>query len=147
MDQVWKISDFGITSEGTSKALKTTHYKRGKSSYRAPEILFRGVYSNKSDIWAIGCMLYRLMLGRPAFPSEGAVGSYFESGALDIPIDSETFPDERRRLFVSKVILEMLDRNPQMRPRAEELYMKFIRWGAESSDPLPGGRSPVSMVM
>jgi hypothetical protein len=92
-------------------------------------------------------MLYKLMLGKPAFPSEAAVGIYVEAGVLDIPIDVGTLPDERRRLFISKIILEMLDRQPQMRPRAEELYMKLISWGAESSDPLPpGGRRSDNMV-
>jgi serine/threonine protein kinase len=146
-DQVWKISDFGIASEGNSKSLKTTQYRRETSCYQAPEVLFRGVFSNKSDIWAVGCILYKLMLGRSAFPSEVAVGGYLEAGVLDIPIDVGTLPDERRRLFVSKIILEMLDRQPQMRPRAEELYMKFISWGAESSDPLPpGGRRSDNVV-
>jgi serine/threonine protein kinase len=106
--------------------------------------LLQGVFTNKSDIWAIGCILYHLILERPAFRNEYAVFDYNSDPdkVLDIAIDAQTLPDERRRAFLSKVIQEMLDRGPQMRPRAEELYKKFTGWGVESSDPQPGARSP-----
>ena len=53
-----KIGDFGI-----SKILDGTSYAQtfaGTSCYMAPEII-RGVkYTNKIDIWSIGCILYEL---------------------------------------------------------------------------------------
>jgi hypothetical protein len=80
-------------------------------------------------------MLYHLILERPAFRNEYAVFEYNSDPdrVLDIAIDVQTLPDERRRAFLSKVIQEMLDRSPRMRPRAEELFMKFTGWGVEST--------------
>lgn len=140
-DQAWKIADFGLTTEGTSGRAHTTHYSRGTPSYRAPELVEydKPTYStNKVDIWAIGCILYEVVLGRKAFRSDDAVNVYarqfaFSGVTLDIAIDSETFPDESRKSFISRVILEMLEVDANKRPRAEELYTKFACWGVDPS--------------
>jgi serine/threonine protein kinase len=35
----WKIADFGLTAEGTSKQARTTRYSMGTPCYRAPELM------------------------------------------------------------------------------------------------------------
>jgi len=77
-DQCWKITDFGLTSEGTSNRLVTTRYARGKPCYRAPELLSneKGGYSNKLDMWSLGCILFELVTGAKAFASDYAVFEY-----------------------------------------------------------------------
>lgn len=37
-----------------------SHRKRGTNTYRAPELIQKCEASKKSDIWALGCILYRL---------------------------------------------------------------------------------------
>jgi len=69
---VWKVADFGLTSEATSRSL-TTKDSRGSTGYRASELVnFDGkaVYSQKSDIWSMGCILYELPTGQLAFASD-----------------------------------------------------------------------------
>src|SRR5438105_8415469 len=77
-NQLWKIADFGTTSEATSKQFCTTPYSRGTSSYRAPEILDQQnpKYNNKADIWALGCIIYEVFTGARAFSSDLAVFTY-----------------------------------------------------------------------
>lgn len=42
--------------------------------YRAPEILFGArYYSEKIDIWSLGCIFAELILKRPLFPSESDI--------------------------------------------------------------------------
>jgi serine/threonine protein kinase len=71
LEYVWKLTDFGVTSVamGTSK---TTIYGRGTSGYRAPELFNPGksYYSNRSDIWALGCIVYELATGRQVFEND-----------------------------------------------------------------------------
>jgi serine/threonine protein kinase len=136
-DQAWKIADFGLATEGTSGRALTTHYSRGTCSYRAPELVEydKRTYTNKVDIWAIGCILYELVLGKKAFSTDHAVYVYtrqFTSsgGTLDkVLLDFETLPDDSRKSFLSSVIHEMLEVDAKNRPRAEELYTKFTCWG------------------
>lgn len=57
---LWKLTDFGISAEATSKNALATYSAKGTSSYRAPEVLREAEFTNKVDIWALGCVLYEL---------------------------------------------------------------------------------------
>jgi serine/threonine protein kinase len=134
-DQAWKIADFGLTSEGTSKRAHTTRYAQGTPSYRSPELIEDFKYTNKVDIWAVGCILYELIFKKKAFSGDGTVLRYFDNfratGTLiDLPFENDTIPDEARRTFLTSIILEMLDVDDTRRPGAWNLYEKFITWGA-----------------
>jgi hypothetical protein len=73
----WKIADFGTTVNGTSHHCITTTYSRGTPSYRAPELLSdTPFYNNKSDIWAVGCILYEVLTGKKAFEDDWSVKQY-----------------------------------------------------------------------
>src|SRR5579859_3026835 len=85
-DDKWKIADFGISAEGTSDAAHTTQYSRGTPSYRAPELLMdaKKTYTNKVDIWALGCILYEIAFNQKAFG--GDIGVYqYASGSGRAP--------------------------------------------------------------
>jgi len=148
-DQAWKIADFGLTQEGTSKKALTTRYSRGTSSYRAPELLLDERYTNKIDIWAIGCILYELVFKGKAFATDISVVQYTHdtsSGkSLPLPFEPDTLPDESRKAFVSKIIAEMLNVNASDRPAADQLYRRFIGWGAESFVSKTAGALPAAV--
>jgi len=75
--QVWKLADFGTCSEATSKRFNTTRFSRGTPCYRAPEILDEApVFNNKTDVWALGCIVYELFAKAKAFSSDWAVHTY-----------------------------------------------------------------------
>ena len=71
---LWKLADFGLSVDGLSN---TTKYSRGTPGYRAPELLAMeeepAWYTNKVDIWAMGCILYELATGQRPFKSDLAV--------------------------------------------------------------------------
>jgi len=77
-DTTWKITDFGLASEGTSKKLVTSNYGRGKPSYRAPELILnsKSGFNNKVDIWSLGCILFEMVTGTKAFNGDHAVLQY-----------------------------------------------------------------------
>jgi serine/threonine protein kinase len=141
-DQAWKVADFGLTREGTSKKAYTTQYSRGTNSYRAPELIrdCNRNYTNKVDIWAVGCIFYELVFQVKAFQGDYEVIQCcceprgFEK-ALQFPFESVRFLDEARKTFVSKLILEMLDIDATRRPGAEAIHERFIGWkdGVRSS--------------
>ena len=64
-----KLIDFGTASD-MSNTGKFTDYV-GTRWYRAPEILLKSASYDKSiDIFALGCIMAELYLGRPLFPGQ-----------------------------------------------------------------------------
>jgi serine/threonine-protein kinase SRPK3 len=58
-----KLSDFGVCMmmDQLSRGDIQTRY------YRAPEIILRSSYTEKIDIWSIGCLMYELLTGELLF--------------------------------------------------------------------------------
>lgn len=121
----------------------------GTPGYRAPESLHGGRdFSRKSDVWAIGCLLYELAATgkKKAFSNDRETLAFIE-GRVHLPqvdaevnssLDRETYcPKERRkRTFVAQVnsiigsclVLQPSDRATvmQLKVRFEELKAYLI---------------------
>lgn len=126
----WKLGDFGLTAEGTSKKEKDTFFSRGTQSYRAPELVQDGRYSNRTDIWAVGCIFYELIYHHKAFGSDVAVHEYAcersSSGApLSPGTESEYVTRDYIRSFVERTLLSTLDIDRLRRPSAINLHAHF----------------------
>lgn len=132
-NEVWKIADFGISAEGTSRKALTTVSARGTASYRAPELV-KGeklTYTRQVDIWAMGCIFFELTFHRKAFSGDISVLSYALSGeAPELPAvlhlgqstqEIESAPKQALRTL----IYAMLDLSPPDRPSAQHLYNIF----------------------
>lgn len=67
-----RLGDFGI-----AKVLESTadlaHSFTGTFNYMSPEAMESQPYSMKSDVWALGCVLYEMCTLRPAFPEVGLI--------------------------------------------------------------------------
>jgi serine/threonine protein kinase len=134
----WQIADFGLTTEGTSQRSYTTHYSRGTSSYRAPELVRNGQFNNKVDIWAVGCILYEIVTHRKAFATDNAVYDYsaqhsFTGAKLTLPLDLEIYQDEKFEDSIGELIYKMLKIDPSIRPSAVDL-MCSLRLAFKSED-------------
>ena len=56
-----KIGDFGLSKQLKSyKEYELSNSKAGSEDYIAPEIKFKGIYNEKSDMWSLGCIIYEL---------------------------------------------------------------------------------------
>jgi serine/threonine protein kinase len=128
-DAVWKLADFGLTVEGSSKTNRPTQYARGTSGYRAPEFLKSddgSMYNNKADVWSMGCILYELATGTCAFPNDWAVLTYlFSRKNMDIVLDP-TF-DSHSITTITKHVVDMLQIESLARPSASILLDEFTR--------------------
>ncbi len=63
--QIVKIGDFGISKVLSSKSKANTVV--GTPCYISPELCEGKPYNQKSDIWALGCVLYELCTLQRAF--------------------------------------------------------------------------------
>jgi NIMA (never in mitosis gene a)-related kinase len=64
-----KVGDFGI-AKIISKTSTLSRTVRGSPYYIAPEVFRREGFSLKSDVWALGVMLYEMAALVPPFDAE-----------------------------------------------------------------------------
>ncbi|RKP16403.1 molecular mechanism For the regulation of protein kinase B Akt By hydrophobic motif phosphorylation, partial [Rozella allomycis CSF55] len=62
-----KITDFGLCKQGIASEIDRTSTFCGTPEYLAPEILEEEVYGRSVDWWALGVVIYEMMIGRPPF--------------------------------------------------------------------------------
>ncbi|GMT29404.1 hypothetical protein PFISCL1PPCAC_20701, partial [Pristionchus fissidentatus] len=63
-----KLSDFGVSKQLNTRSVASTLI--GTPNYLSPEMVEGRTYNQKSDIWALGCVLYELFMLRRAFDGE-----------------------------------------------------------------------------
>ena len=64
---ILKLCDFGASKQ--LERGEPNHCLVGSRAYRAPEqLLGNSNYSTKIDVWAVGCVIAELMLGKMIFP-------------------------------------------------------------------------------
>ncbi|ARF09501.1 serine/threonine protein kinase [Indivirus ILV1] len=57
-----KLSDFG-----NCLSLEKKTYKIQTRYYRAPEVILECEFSDKCDLWSVGCLIYELLTNKPLF--------------------------------------------------------------------------------
>jgi serine/threonine protein kinase len=117
-DNKWKLTDFGISAQVTSRKAMSTSNARGTPSYRAPELLEdHPTFTKMVDIWSLGCVLHELATSRLAFSGDYSVLKYYDNAEKfsDIQINSSS---AFLRHHVSEGICDLLHRDPTRRPRA-----------------------------
>jgi serine/threonine protein kinase len=76
------LTDFGSAAIATSKSLVTTRFGRGTECYRAPEVIHKNQYNNRVDMFALGCIIFKVITGQMLFSSDWALGRYADTGIL-----------------------------------------------------------------
>lgn len=118
-DGAWKLCDFGSTSTNhkcfdrpEEMGIEEDNIRKHTTpAYRAPEMwdLFRReVISEKVDIWALGCLLYRICYFKSAFDGESKL--QILNGNYRIP-DLPKFSTS-----ITSLIKDMLEGSPDARP-------------------------------
>jgi hypothetical protein len=123
--------DFGITSEATSNDAVPTSYGRGTGGYRAPEILNESsAFTNKVDIWALGCIIYELFTGKRAFKDDFGVSDYYNSSSRPLQIPRLLDDGECQDLsqHETSLLSQLLARDPMDRPRITDLQFLFASY-------------------
>ncbi|KAL6493890.1 hypothetical protein OROGR_031799 [Orobanche gracilis] len=134
-DGSWKLCDFGSTSTNHKRFEKPEEMgieednirKHTTPAYRAPEMwdLFRRELLNeKVDIWALGCLLFRICYLKPAFDGESK---------LQILNGNYRIPDlPKYNTLLTDLIRDMLQSSPDDRPDITQVWFHI-------NDLLPDG--------
>lgn len=128
---VVKVMDFGLVAlahpvEGSAR-LTNPKAVMGTPSYMAPEqvVNVEGV-DGRADIYALGCILYWLLTGRPVFESDS-----FMQMVIDHSTKTPVAPSLRNPQVpadLDAVVLRCLQKDPADRPQtALDLYARLAR--------------------
>jgi len=126
-DRAWKIADFGLTSEGTSSRDIPTQFSQGSPGYRPPELVnvdAGASYTNKVDVWAMGCILFQLATGSKPFANDHIVLEYSKGNAEIETRCHETIAPQMAKK-ISDTLQEMLEIKPSARPKSAVLARLF----------------------
>lgn len=108
-----KVGDMNVSKVAPKGLLYT---QTGTPYYASPEVWKDLPYSNKSDIWSLGCIVYEMCALKPPFRAESMEGLY-KKVLRGVP---ERIPGGYSR-ELAEVIRSMLQVKPGLRPSCEEL--------------------------
>lgn len=146
-----KIADFGIalTTQDFSKKLTSSGEFVGTPGYLSPEVCLNKPVDQRSDIFALGVVLFECLTGRIPFKDESPLGLMLEVVTADIPdvramnaqVDSE----------LSRILGRMIAKDPLDRYQScHELIGDLARYPLVSKGgdiPLPQGIIPLAAAV
>uniref|UniRef100_A0A8C0YAV4 Serine/threonine-protein kinase PLK n=1 Tax=Cyprinus carpio carpio TaxID=630221 RepID=A0A8C0YAV4_CYPCA len=109
-----KVGDFGLAAklEPVSNRRKTIC---GTPNYLSPEVLNKQGHGWESDVWALGCVMYTMLLGKPPFETTNLKETYrcIREARYTIPTSLS--------LPAKQLISGMLAQNPVDRPHLDDI--------------------------
>lgn len=127
-----KLGDFGLACkhDNTNRKRKSVC---GTPNYIAPEMLGGEGHSFSVDTWAVGILLFAMLIGKPPFETSNMKMTYNR-----IQSCMYVFPPEKEISTAAKVLIQkILNKNPTKRPSFEEILdSDFFKEGATFVQPL-----------
>ncbi|MGL4343360.1 MAG: serine/threonine-protein kinase [Metamycoplasmataceae bacterium] len=108
-----KIIDFGIAIAPDSARFTATGKVIGSVHYMAPEIVSQEEPSIKSDIYALGIVLYEMLIGEPPFNGKDALDTALKHKTEKMKAVNEIFPQIPQAL--ANVVAKATAKNPDNR--------------------------------
>ena len=110
-----KLTDFGIARDTQSTALTAAGKTLGTMAYMAPEqISGKHPVGAKTDLYALGCVVFEMLSGRTVFQSETQPEMLFKHLDEDPPSVREF--NINVPLWLDELINELLEKEPTDRP-------------------------------
>jgi beta-lactam-binding protein with PASTA domain/tRNA A-37 threonylcarbamoyl transferase component Bud32 len=109
-----KIGDFGLARAATANTA-TGNALLGTIAYLSPELVTRGIADTRSDIYAVGIMLYEMLAGEQPFRGEQAFQIAHQHANDTVPTPSTKNP--RVPAELDELVLWATARDPDQRPR------------------------------
>ena len=100
------LTDFGVAKQTTARGLTSTGHFLGTVEYAAPEQIEGGPVDARTDVYALGCVLYEALTGSPPF-SHGTEHAVLHAHLVDPPPSVSRVRPELPQAFDSVIATAM----------------------------------------
>lgn len=119
-----KIGDFGL-ARAASANTATGQALLGTIAYLSPELVTRGVADARSDIYALGIMMYEMLTGQQPFQGEQPMQIAYQHANDAVPAPSAKNPAVPAEL--DELVLWATEKDPDRRPHdAREMLDRLL---------------------
>ncbi|MGE0401320.1 MAG: serine/threonine protein kinase [Kofleriaceae bacterium] len=137
-----KVSDFGIAKARSASEATASEFIKGKPAYMSPEQANGERLDGRSDLFAVGVMLWEMLCGRRLFVGEDTRTTLAAVLFGTIPRPRALRPDVPKDL--EKVVMKLLERDLPARYRTAELAIADL---LECNDAPKSGREQLIRLM
>ena len=124
-DKQLKLSDFGLASVSASRRITAAGKTAGTLLYMAPEQIRGGELSPQTDLYALGCVFYELLTGKPPYVGESPAQTMHMHCRSEIPKVAKFLLDCPAGL--DKLITKLLAKEATQRPQSAAEVAKELR--------------------
>ncbi len=119
-----KIGDFGL-ARATSANTATGQMLLGTIAYLAPELVTRGTADARSDIYALGIMLYEMLVGEQPYKGEQPMQIAYQHATESVPRPSAKNPGVPEQF--DELVMWATEREPDNRPTDAHVMLERLR--------------------
>ncbi|MEM9826966.1 MAG: serine/threonine-protein kinase [Planctomycetota bacterium] len=110
-----KLGDFGIARDNTETDLTGTGMTVGTHAYMAPEQITGDLsISGKADLYALGCCVYEMLVGRKVFSGDHFAELFEKHLRAKPPHVRDSIPNCPEQL--DQIVVQLLAKSPEDRP-------------------------------
>ena len=119
-----KLGDFGL-ARAASANTATGQALLGTIAYLSPELVTRGVADARSDIYAVGIMMYEMLTGEQPYVGEAPMAIAYQHANDTVPTPSSKNPSVPAEL--DELVLWATARDPEERPNDARVMLDRLR--------------------
>jgi serine/threonine protein kinase len=128
---VVRVLDFGIAklrddSRATQQAMTQAGDMLGTPQYMAPEQIKGEAIDGRTDIYALGCLLYEMVTARLPFEAPSIMAMLSKHLIEMPPPPSQRRPDLGLSPAIDRVVMVALQKDPNARPANMEQYAEML---------------------
>jgi serine/threonine protein kinase len=138
-----KLADFGLL-RAVHEGISNQGELRGHPGYLAPEQWHGGEVDARTDLYALGVLLYQVLTGTPPFPPSAPATAMYHHLYVDVPRPRASRPE--LPLNLEAIVLRCLAKKPQDRTTTMEEVSEILQTATSESRERPSASAFVRGV-
>ncbi len=120
-----KVADFGLARAVTEVTSTTTGTILGTVAYLAPELVAHGISDTRTDVYAVGILLFEMLTGSQPFTGATPIQIAYQHVNSDVPAPSDRV--DWLPLEIDELVGALAARDPAERPLDASAALEVLR--------------------